>query len=169
VCALTLGGYTSNQLLRDIDATSMAHSLEVRVPLLDPIVADVALALPDSAKLNGPDVLARYPTGTYRQTGAKRTLIDIGRPMLPPDLDNQPKRGFVMPFDAWLKGPLREALLDTLASESVRGRGLLDPNAVELVAADFFAGRGYWAQPWLIMIFELWCREMIDGRTSQPS
>jgi asparagine synthase (glutamine-hydrolysing) len=51
VSALCLRGYTQNQLLRDIDAVSMAHSLEVRVPLLDPLLADLALSLPRTAKL----------------------------------------------------------------------------------------------------------------------
>jgi len=60
-------------------------------------------------------------------------------------------------------------MLDTLAPERVRQRGMLDPNAVAMVVADFLEGRGYWAQPWILMIFEMWCREMIDGRTSQPS
>ena len=51
VSALCLRGYTNNQLLRDIDAVSMAHSLEVRVPYLDPILLDFAMSLPNSAKL----------------------------------------------------------------------------------------------------------------------
>src|SRR5262249_13723897 len=52
VSVLCLNGYTRNQLLRDIDACSMSHSLEVRVPFLDPLVADFALSLPDTAKLH---------------------------------------------------------------------------------------------------------------------
>jgi asparagine synthase (glutamine-hydrolysing) len=51
VTALATRGYLTNQLLRDIDAVSMAHSLEVRLPYLDPVVVDTALSLPDSAKL----------------------------------------------------------------------------------------------------------------------
>ena len=52
VSGLCLRGYTANQLLHDIDATSMSHSLEVRVPYLDTVLADLALSLPDDAKLN---------------------------------------------------------------------------------------------------------------------
>src|SRR5437588_482990 len=48
--ALCLATYTGDQLLRDIDAMAMAQSLEVRVPFLDPVLADVALSLPDAAK-----------------------------------------------------------------------------------------------------------------------
>ena len=51
VTALATRGYLTNQLLRDIDAVSMAHSLEVRVPYLDTVVVDTALSLPDAAKL----------------------------------------------------------------------------------------------------------------------
>src|SRR6185436_12945347 len=83
VTALATRGYLANQLLRDIDAVSMAHSLEVRVPYLDPVVVDTALSLPDSAKLG--DVSDADPFGqTYRQTGAKRVLIDVGKRWLPP-------------------------------------------------------------------------------------
>jgi asparagine synthase (glutamine-hydrolysing) len=88
VTALATRGYLTNQLLRDIDAVSMAHSLEVRVPYLDTVVVDTALSLPDAAKLG--DVYGADPFGqTYRQTGAKRVLIDVCMCWLPPVFDLQ--------------------------------------------------------------------------------
>jgi asparagine synthase (glutamine-hydrolysing) len=102
---------------------------------------------------------------TYRETGAKRILIDVGRPLLPKDFDLQPKRGFAMPFDSWLRGPLREALLDTLSDEQIHRRGLLDVQAASAVKNNFLEGTLHWAQPWLLMMIELWCREVLD----QPS
>jgi asparagine synthase (glutamine-hydrolysing) len=162
VTGLCLRGYTNNQLLRDIDAVSMAHSLEVRVPYLDPLVVDIALSLPDSAKLGDLSNLSAPAQSTYRETGAKRILIDVGRPLLPNDIDLQSKRGFGMPFDAWLRGPLREVLLDTLSGGQIQRRGLLDVQEASAIKNRFLEGRPGWAQPWLLMMLELWCREVLD-------
>ena len=162
VSALCLRAYTGNQLLRDIDAVSMAHSLEVRVPYLDPKVLDFALSLPDSAKLNDPAELEGRVHGTYRETGAKRILCDAGRPLLPEDYDLQPKRGFGMPFAAWMKGALRDVLMDTTSPRTVRHGGLLDPQAASAVTDKFMAGRIGWTKPWLMMMLELWRREVLD-------
>ena len=163
--ALTLRGYTANQLLRDIDSTSMAHSLEVRVPLLDPMVADLALSLPDATKLGEVSVLARNPHGSYRDTGAKRILIDAGRSLLPPDIDLQRKRGFALPIAEWLRDPLAEAFTECLAPATIRRRGLLDAASVSDLHGKFERGEISWNAPWLVMILELWCREMIDGES----
>ncbi len=178
---LDLRGYVNNQLLRDSDAVSMAHSLEIRVPYLDPLVADTALSLPDSAKMS--DRLTKMPAPeqyTYRETGAKRILIDVGRPLLPKDFDLQPMRGFAMPFDSWLRGPLREVLLDTLSEEQIRRRGLLDVQAALAVKNKFLEGSGIvgwswpwgtvsWSWPWLLIMLELWCREVLDQPSSAYS
>ena len=162
VTGLCLRGYTNNQLLRDIDAVSMAHSLEVRVPYLDPLVVDIALSLPDSTKLGDLTNLSAPTQRTYRETGAKRILIDAGRPLLPSNIDLQPKRGFGMPFDVWLRGPLREVLLDTLAEDQIQRRGLLDVQEASAIKNRFLEGWLGWVQPWLLMMLELWCREVLD-------
>lgn len=162
VTGLCLRGYTTNQLLRDIDAVSMINSLEVRVPFLDPVVADVALSLPDSAKIGDLTRLPKPEASTYRETGAKRILLDVGREFLPKGFDDQPKRGFAMPFSTWLCGPLREVMEDTLSLDVVRRRGLLSPDVVTKVKDAFLEGDVVWAQPWLLMMIELWCRGMLD-------
>ena len=107
VTALCLRGYTQNQLLRDIDAVSMAHSLEVRVPFLDPALVELVLSLPYKTKLGDPPHRKPPGTGTYRETGAKKILIDAGKGLLPEGMDLQGKRGFGMPMSTWLLGPLR--------------------------------------------------------------
>ena len=163
VSALCLRGYTQNQLLRDIDAVSMSHSLEVRVPFLDPMIADVAFSLPDSTKLDDTVNISDPAEATYRQMGAKRILIDAGRGLLPDGMDLQKKRGFGMPFNSWLKGSLRDVLDDTLSPESVNKRGYFQVEAVQLVKNDFFSGKIAWVFPWLLMITELWCREVLDN------
>lgn len=159
VSALCLRGYTQNQLLRDIDAVSMAHSLEIRVPFLDPVVVDFALSLPDRSKLKSD------ATGdaAYRESGAKRILLDATRDLLPPGIENQQKRGFGMPFGAWLHGPLRDILEDATATRTVKSRGLFDPVMVEQTRQAFLQGRGSWALPWTLMMVELWCRGVLDA------
>jgi asparagine synthase (glutamine-hydrolysing) len=163
VTGLCLRGYTGNQLLRDIDAVSMAHSLEVRVPYLDRVLVDTTLSLPGSAKLGDPERLTSPLGKTYRELGAKRILIDVGRPLLPADFDLQTKRGFSMPFDAWLAGPLKEVLLDALADNQTRKRGWLDVPEVGQIRDRFLGGQLSWAQPWLLMMSELWAQEVLDG------
>lgn len=165
VSALVLRGYTQNQLLRDIDAVSMAHSLEVRVPLLDKEVVDFALSLPAHTKLHG----GASADSAYAKSGSKRILIDATRDLLPPDIDKQQKRGFGMPYGPWLSGPLRDILEDTLSRQSINARGLFDLNMVERTRLDFHKGKGSWALPWLLMMTELWCRSVLDVAPSQFS
>jgi asparagine synthase (glutamine-hydrolysing) len=162
VTGLCLRGYTSNQLLRDIDAVSMAHSLEVRVPYLDPIVVDTALSLADNVKLDTMKTFSALGQNTYRETGAKRILIDAGRSLLPENIDLQPKRGFAMPFEAWLRGPLRDIFSETLSEKNIMKRGFLDAQGVFTIKEGFLQGRRSWAQPWLLMMLELWCQEVLD-------
>lgn len=167
VTGVCLRGYTTNQLLRDIDAASMAHSLEVRVPYLDPVVADAALSLPDAAKMTGQPVPGNSAVRSYRDAGTKRVLLDIGKPLLPKGFDESPKRGFGMPFGAWLRGPLREVLSDALADTRTRARGWLDPAAAAGVRDGFLAGTVEWFEPWLLMMLELWAREVLDATPAE--
>jgi asparagine synthase (glutamine-hydrolysing) len=162
VTGVCLRGYTTNQLLRDIDAASMAHSLEVRVPYLDPIVADTALSLPDRAKLGAAPATRADVGRSYREAGTKRVLLDVAKPLLPSGFDERPKRGFAMPFSNWLRGPLQDVMADTLSEISVRRRGLLDANEVAVVRDEFLEGRSDWSRVWLLMMTELWAREVLD-------
>jgi asparagine synthase (glutamine-hydrolysing) len=167
VSALCLRGYTGNQLLRDIDAASMAHSLEVRVPYLDPVLADLVLSLPPKSKSGDGETSNPALVNTYRYTGAKKILIDAARSLLPPDFDVQPKRGFTMPFDAWLKGPLKSVVSDVLSETSVRVRGWFDVTQVQRIQNEHKAGKVPWVEPWLLMMTELWAREILDKNNEQ--
>jgi asparagine synthase (glutamine-hydrolysing) len=162
VTGVCLRGYTSNQLLRDIDAASMSHSLEVRVPYLDPVVADLALSLPDSAKMTEPPGSWTEAARSYREGGTKRVLLDVAKDLLPPGFDTKVKRGFGMPFNSWLKGSLREVFFDTLSETRVNARGWLHAPLVSAVKDQFLAGTISWPQPWLLMMIELWAREVLD-------
>jgi len=168
VSALCLRGYTQNQLLRDMDAVSMAQSLELRVPFLDPRLTDLALSLPAATKLGDLAGVPDPAKATYRHTGTKRILVDAGAGLLPPGMADQPKRGFTMPFAAWLRGPLRDVLAEALSAESIRRRGFFDEAAASRLRQDCLSGGG-WTQPWLLMMTELWCRQVLDrGPEAEP-
>jgi asparagine synthase (glutamine-hydrolysing) len=171
VSSLCLRSYTANQLLRDIDSVSMAHSLEVRVPFLDVPLLNLALSLPPAAKIGDVEKFNLPHLCTYHETGCKRILIDAGKLLnvLPSGIENQPKRGFSLPMDDWLKAELKEPLENTLSRTSVEARGFFKPEAVDGVKRDFMEGRIHWTRPWLLMLFELWCREFIDARVSSPN
>jgi asparagine synthase (glutamine-hydrolysing) len=162
VSALCLRGYTGNQLLRDIDVASMAHSLEVRVPFLDPVLADLALSLPFASKSGAGDTSDPSLAGTYRYTGAKKILIDAGKDLLPPGFDVQPKRGFTLPFDFYLKGVLKDVMRDALSDDAVNRRGWFDVKQVQAVKAHYDSSTRPWVAPWLLMMTELWAREVLD-------
>lgn len=161
VSALCIGTYLQNQLLRDIDAVSMASSLEVRVPFLDVDLVETALSLPDSSKLAHP--ASAHGGGSYADSGAKRVLIDAVRDVLPPGIAQQRKRGFTMPMAAWLRGPLAEIREATLSPRAVAARGLLDPEEIGQIHRRFLEGDAPWVLVWLPMILELWCREVLDA------
>jgi len=160
VSGLCLRGYTANQLLRDIDCTSMFHSLEIRVPYLDTKVLGIALSLPENAKLS---ILPNNKIPDSYQDGLKRILYDIAKPLLPENLGRRTKRGFVMPFDHWLKGPLNEIFNDCLSHSTVSSAGLFDPYAVDMVKKSFESGKIMWMKPWLLMMTELWRREVLNA------
>ncbi len=162
VSALCINGYLRNQLLRDIDVMSMTHSLEVRVPFIDPVILKIALSISDSAKVSN-DVTDKDPySNTYRELGTKKILINIGKKYLPKDYDLQPKRGFGMPFDHWMKNNISEYIEDALSYKSVVSRGFFSYEYVNSMYNLFKEGIGSWAQIWLFVVVEYWCREYID-------
>ena len=103
--------YMGHTLLRDADQFSMAHALEVRVPFLDHRLVAAALAAPDVDK---------YPTTP------KRLLVDALDGLLPEDLVNRPKMGFVMPWEAWMRPVQRPP---PPAAAAFRARSRASPSA----------------------------------------
>jgi len=160
ITALTLRGYTNNQLLRDIDAMSMAHSLEVRVPYLDTHVIDLALSLPIDAKL-AHGIPAAPMRDSYKTSGIKRILVDVATPLLPPGFDEVPKRGFGIPFGRWLNGPLRGLVQSVLTPERTARTGMLNPQAMarlQRIMADGKPISGW--RLWLMTISQLWAERI---------
>ena len=152
---LTLRGYTNNQLLRDIDVMSMAHSLEVRVPYLDTDMIDFALSLPVGARIAKP-VPDDPMRNSYKASGIKRILIDAARPMLPEGFDTIPKRGFGMPFGHWIKGPMNDLAQDCFDERRAAAHGVLDRRMMPGLRAAFQAGRLSGWRVWLLMVLHRW-------------
>jgi asparagine synthase (glutamine-hydrolysing) len=152
---LTLRGYTNNQLLRDIDVMSMAHSLEVRVPYLDVDLIDFALSLPVDARIAKP-VPDDPMRNSYKDSGIKRILIDAARPMLPEGFDTIPKRGFGMPFGHWVNGPMKELADDCFDERRAAAHGVLDRRLMPRLRETFQAGRLSGWRVWLLMVLHRW-------------
>jgi asparagine synthase (glutamine-hydrolysing) len=136
--------YMLNTLLRDSDAMSMAHGLEVRVPLIDHRLAQKLLALPGSWKLD-----SHTP---------KPLLVRALRGTLPDQIVHRRKRGFTLPFEHWLRDELRSEVENAL--ERI-GHGplasVLEPPAISQIWQDFQQDKTSWSRPWSLYVLQRWC------------
>ncbi len=138
-----LGIYLVDDLLVKTDRSSMAHSLELRVPFLDNEVAAMALGLATPLKVRG---LAK-----------KRLLRQALAPLLPKEVLSGPKQGFSIPVAAWLRGPLQGFARETLSAETLSRQGWLDPATVTALLDRHCAGREDLSrQLWGLIAFTLW-------------
>ena len=133
-----------NTLLRDADAMSMAHSLELRVPLLDhPIV----------------EFVSGQPSVVKRRNGAyKPLLVDALRDLLPPEVMDRSKQGFTFPWAEWTRGPLALRIESQLRDLTPALARCLDSEAVATTWRTFQAGRCSWLRPWSIYVLNEWVR-----------
>jgi asparagine synthase (glutamine-hydrolysing) len=103
------------------------------------------------------------PTASYSESGVKRIVCDAAQMYLPQDFFKaRAKKGFALPYADWLKGPLAEVLADTMSMESVTNAGLFDAPSVVRIRQDFLDGRRPWSHPWLLMVTELWRRQILQ-------
>ena len=137
--------FLGERLLRDNDVASMACSLEQRVPLVDQILFESVDRLPDQVR--------------YQPVGRKAVLQRIGLRGLDPALFERPKRGFVLPFDRWIRRGLRKAMDQTLRNPQAIAPTGLDPSAVERLWRAFLddAPGLYWSRIWSVYVFVRWC------------
>jgi len=149
-----LGTYLVDDLLVKTDRASMAHSLEARVPFLDPVVTNFALALPTRHKVRG--------------LRKKVLLRKAAAPLVPPELLKRRKRGFSIPAAAWLRGELEPFARDTLSAATLRRQGFFQPEAVTRLIDDHVAGREDLSrQLWGLLSFTLWHERHVE-RTPGP-
>lgn len=160
---LDVAGYMRCQLLRDSDATSMAHSLELRVPFVDIELARFSRSCKDEYKID----VKHSSQRPYETAGAKRVLLHALRDVLPADMSRRPKRGFAMPIKNWMNNELRDIVRDTCSPASVERRGLLDNDAVRaLERASSGNDSLLYPKTWALVVLELWCRANLDGISS---
>jgi asparagine synthase (glutamine-hydrolysing) len=138
-----LGIYLVDDLLVKTDRLSMAHSLELRVPFLDPEVADFAFSLPTKLKVRGFE--------------KKRLLRQALEPLLPREIVHGRKQGFSIPIAAWLRGPLEPFAREVLTPSALARQGLLDPAAVTPLLDRHCSGREDLSrQIWGLIALTLW-------------
>ncbi len=159
-CLLDTRVYMTHQLLRDSDAASMAHSLELRVPFVDLELASFARSCADEYKLRADG----GSTNQYYGSGSKRVLIHALRDLLPLAISTRPKKGFALPHEHWMRGELREMVKETCSFETVKKRGLVDPQWIAALHRSAAAGMpgANFPRLWTLLILELWCQAVLD-------
>lgn len=141
--------YLAEDILTKVDRASMAVSLEVRAPYLDPRVAEYAGSLPGNYKLRG--------------TKTKYVLKNAVADMLPSFVTRRSKKGFGVPVAEWLKGKLKPLARDLLSPERVRRAGVFDPNYVTRLQEEHEQGRANHRKLlWTLLMFELWYESFIE-------
>jgi asparagine synthase (glutamine-hydrolysing) len=137
------------RLLRDLDAMSMAHSIEVRPILLDHRVIEFLLPVPSSIRIQ-----------------QKHLLLEAAKTFMPPallaDLAARRKRTFTFPFHRWLSHDLRHVLKEAFAPDRLHATGILEPAAVNRLWDRYVRSEGAvgWSRIWNLFVLQRWCEIM---------
>ncbi len=143
---LDLKTYLVGDINTKVDRASMAHSLEVREPLMDHPLVEWLASLPSSLKVKGQE-------GKYL---FKKAL----EPSLPKDVLYRPKMGFSVPLARWFRGPLKDRVRQAVTSDALAATGIFNPNYLRhLVDAHQSGARDYSASLWSVLMFEAFLRQ----------
>jgi asparagine synthase (glutamine-hydrolysing) len=143
------GIYLVDDLLVKTDRASMAHSLEARVPFLDPVVTNFAFTLPASQRVRG-----------LRKKVLLRKAV---APLVPEQVIRGKKRGFSIPAAAWLRGELEPFARDTLCAETLHRQGFFQPEVVRSLIDRHVAGEEDLSrQLWGLLAFTLWHERHVE-------
>jgi len=137
--------YMLNTLLRDSDFMSMSQGLEVRVPLIDHLLAKAVLRIPGKQKMNGTP---------------KKLLVEALDGSLPDQIIHRPKRGFTLPFEHWMRQELRAEIEPAFSSNRIKDGplgSLLRGDGVRAVWEGFLGGSVSWSRPWSLYVLQRWC------------
>jgi asparagine synthase (glutamine-hydrolysing) len=146
---LDLKRYLPLDILTKVDRMSMAHSLEVRVPLLDHRVVEFAASVP--------------PTLLWSNGSRKHILKRAVQSVLPAEILHRKKQGFAIPLGRWFRGQLDGCVREILLSHRARQRRILRPEYIERLLALHQRGKDLDLQLWTLISFEMWCRTFLDG------
>jgi asparagine synthase (glutamine-hydrolysing) len=152
VSFLDFPAHLEARLLRDGDAMSMAHSLEIRPVLLDHAIVEYVMGLPPAQRMQN-----------------KQLLLDAMRGILPQalasELATRPKRTFTFPFARWLGNDLRSTINETFEAERVALAGVLEPRAVQSLWQRYLREPESvgWSRLWTVFVLARWCEVMKVG------
>jgi asparagine synthase (glutamine-hydrolysing) len=148
---LDLKTYLVGDINTKVDRASMAHSLEVREPLMDhPLVEWLSSLSPDFKLRNG--------EGKYL---LKRSL----EAYLPPEILYRPKMGFAVPLARWFRGPLRQSVRDSVLGPVLADTGWFNATYLRRLVEDHQSGRRDYSAPlWTLLMFESFLRNVIGAR-----
>ena len=148
---LDMNFYMAEDILTKVDRASMAVSLEVRAPFLDPRVAQFAAGLPLEYKLKG--------------NKGKYVLKKAVEPLLPKAILQRPKKGFGIPIAEWLKSRLNPLMRDLLAPDRLKNQGLFDENYVQKLIREHETGAAsHHKQLWTLLVFQLWFDNFLNKK-----
>ena len=140
--------YLVGDINTKVDRASMAHSLEVREPLMDHEVVEWLATLPSSLKIRGGE--------------SKFLLKKAMEPLLPHDIMYRPKMGFAVPLARWLKGPLRQRVRATLIGGPLAETGWFDQGAIRLMIEQHESGvRDHNTPLWTLLMFDSFLRNVV--------
>ena len=154
---LDMDTYLPGDILCKVDRASMKYALETRCPILDPEVMEYSFRIPHRFKYDGKD--------------KKHILKDLARDYIPGELLDRPKKGFSVPLDKWLRGPLRAQLLDFAREERLRAQGLFDAAYTYAFVAQYLetgdrgamSGENYSKLVWSFFVFQQWYEMYLEG------
>jgi asparagine synthase (glutamine-hydrolysing) len=150
VMDVDLGIFLVDDMLVKTDRASMANSLEARVPFLDPVVSELALALPSRLKV--------------RPFATKRLIRSAVARLLPKEVIEGKKQGFSIPVARWLRGELQPVAREVLSPERVRAQGFFKPETVTRMIDGHASGRADFSrQLWALLVFSLWYDEYVGA------
>ncbi|ADL35265.1 asparagine synthase glutamine-hydrolyzing AsnB10 [Butyrivibrio proteoclasticus B316] len=147
---LDMDTYLPEDILTKMDRASMKYSLEARCPIMDTEVMEYSFRIPHKFK--------------YHNGDKKHILKDIAYDYIPRELLDRPKTGFGVPMDQWLRGPLKEQLLDYSSTSFLKKQGVFDPDYVSRFINNYVVngdagpatGANYSKIAWSFYIFQQW-------------
>lgn len=150
---LDMDTYLPGDILCKVDRASMKYSLETRCPILDKDVMEFSFALPHAYK--------------YENGNKKRILKALAYDYIPKELLERPKVGFSVPLDSWLRGPLKEQLLDYCSQDFLKKQDIFEAEKLQqfvkhyLETGDKGSGTGanYSRFVWAYFVFQKWYQQ----------
>ena len=145
---LDLKTWLVGDILTKVDRASMAHALEVRVPLLDHQLVEWMSGLPATLKLRGRE--------------GKYLLKKASEPLLPHDILYRPKMGFSIPLAAWFRGPLRERVREMIGGSTLSDSGMFNPRFLQQLVDHHQSGRSdHSTALWALLMFDVCQRRLV--------